>query len=82
MMVTDQGRLIRVPVGDVRVAGRNTQGVTLFKVGDNEKIVSVERVEETVSDEDDAEDADLSEVQEVETPEVSPETLSDNPSEE
>ena len=46
MMVTDQGRLIRVPVGGVRVAGRNTQGVTLFKVGDAEKIVSVERVQE------------------------------------
>ncbi len=52
MMVTDQGRLIRVPVGDVRIAGRNTQGVTLFKVGDKEQIVSVERVEETDSDED------------------------------
>lgn len=50
MMVTDQGRLIRVPVVDVRVAGRNTQGVTLFKVGDEEQIVSVERVEEPESD--------------------------------
>ena len=40
MMVTDQGRLIRVPVHDVRIAGRNTQGVTLFKVGDEENIVS------------------------------------------
>ncbi len=46
MMVTDQGRLIRVPVADVRIAGRNTQGVTLFKVGEEEQIVSVERVEE------------------------------------
>ncbi|NOZ41844.1 MAG: DNA gyrase subunit A [Alphaproteobacteria bacterium] len=51
MMVTDQGRLIRVPVGDVRVAGRNTQGVTLFKVGEDEKIVSVERVEDSDEDE-------------------------------
>jgi len=68
MMVTDQGRLIRVPVGDVRVAGRNTQGVTLFKVGDNEQIVSVERVEETVSGEDDTEDEALpdSETAEIE----------------
>lgn len=55
MMVTDQGRLIRVPVGDVRVAGRNTQGVTLFKVGDGEQIVSVERVQEPESDENDDE---------------------------
>lgn len=69
MMVTDQGRLIRVPVHDVRIAGRNTQGVTLFKVGDEEKIVSVDRIQETEDDEaeegeenaennDDAENAD------------------------
>lgn len=51
MMVTDQGRLIRVPVHDVRIAGRNTQGVTLFKVGDEEKIVSVDRIQETEDDE-------------------------------
>jgi len=58
MMVTDQGRLIRVPVGDVRVAGRNTQGVTLFKVGDKEKIVSVERVQEPEPSEDDPESSE------------------------
>ncbi|MDG1859793.1 MAG: DNA gyrase C-terminal beta-propeller domain-containing protein, partial [Emcibacteraceae bacterium] len=51
MMVTDQGRLIRVPVHDVRVAGRNTQGVTLFKVGEDEHIVSVDRIQETEDDE-------------------------------
>ncbi|MCK5423900.1 MAG: DNA gyrase subunit A [Emcibacter sp.] len=58
MMVTDQGRLIRVPVGDVRVAGRNTQGVTLFKVGDKEQIVSVERVQEPESDDDEGEEVE------------------------
>jgi len=77
MMVTDQGRLIRVPVGDVRIAGRNTQGVTLFKVGDDEQIVSVERVEETVSDE---EDTDISpenapENSPEEAPEATPESI-------
>jgi len=58
MMVTDQGRLIRVPVGDVRVAGRNTQGVTLFKVGDAEKIVSVERVQEPEPEEEEEEETE------------------------
>ena len=53
MMVTDQGRLIRVPVHDVRIAGRNTQGVTLFKVGAEENIVSVDRIQETEDDEED-----------------------------
>jgi DNA gyrase subunit A len=56
MMVTDAGRLIRVPVHDVRIAGRNTQGVTLFKVGDEEHIVSVDRIQET--EEDEAEDGE------------------------
>jgi len=57
MMVTDNGRLIRVPVHDVRIAGRNTQGVTLFKVGDDEKIVSVERVNEPEGDSDEDDEA-------------------------
>ncbi|MCP5381968.1 MAG: DNA gyrase subunit A [Kordiimonadaceae bacterium] len=55
MMVTDQGRLIRVPVHDVRIAGRSTQGVTLFKVGDEEQIVSVDRIMESDDDEEDEE---------------------------
>jgi DNA gyrase subunit A len=41
MMITDAGRLIRIPVGDVRVAGRSTQGVTLFSTGDDEAVTSV-----------------------------------------
>ncbi len=45
MMVTDAGRLIRTPVHDVRIAGRSTQGVTLFRVEEDEKIVSVAKVE-------------------------------------
>lgn len=59
MMVTDQGRLIRVPVHDVRIAGRNTQGVTLFKVGDDEHIVSVDRITDSGDDsEENGEEAD------------------------
>jgi DNA gyrase subunit A len=53
MMVTDNGRLIRVPVHDVRIAGRNTQGVTLFKVGDKETIVSIDRVVDAAGDDED-----------------------------
>jgi DNA gyrase subunit A len=47
MLVTDQGQMIRCPVDDVRVAGRNTQGVTLFRTGEHEHVVSVERVGES-----------------------------------
>jgi len=46
MLVTDAGKLIRVPIDDVRIAGRNTQGVRIFKTEDDEKVVSVERVPE------------------------------------
>lgn len=54
MMVTDQGKLIRTPVHDVRIAARNTKGVTLFKVGADEKIVSVAKLQESEDEEIDA----------------------------
>ena len=47
MLVTDKGKLIRCPVDDVRKAGRQTQGVTLFNVSDDEKVVSVAKLEES-----------------------------------
>ena len=46
MLVTDGGKLIRCPVDDVRIAGRNVQGVRIFKTDDDEKVVSVERIPE------------------------------------
>jgi DNA gyrase subunit A len=46
MLVTDGGKLIRVPVDDVRIAGRNTQGVRIFRTDEDEKVVSVERIPE------------------------------------
>ena len=53
MLVTDQGKMIRTTVGDIRVMGRNTQGVTIFRVADNEHVVSVAKIEE--SEEEDIE---------------------------
>ena len=46
MLVTDAGQLIRCPVSDIRVAGRSTQGVTVFKTATEEHVVSVERLSE------------------------------------
>jgi DNA gyrase subunit A len=46
MLVTDGGQLIRCPVNDIRVAGRSTQGVTIFNTAEDETVVSVERVSE------------------------------------
>ncbi len=54
MLVTDGGQLIRCPVHDIRVAGRNTQGVTLFKTAEDERVVSVAHLK--AEDEDDDEE--------------------------
>lgn len=41
MLVTDGGQIIRMGVDDIRVAGRRTQGVTVFRIEEAEKVVSV-----------------------------------------
>jgi DNA gyrase subunit A len=51
MLVTDGGKLIRCPIDDVRIAGRNTQGVRIFRTDEDEKVVSVERIPEDGSSE-------------------------------
>jgi len=56
MLVTDGGQLIRCPVEDIRVAGRSTQGVIVFRTDESERVVSVERVGED-GDEENAEEA-------------------------
>ena len=54
MLVTDGGQLIRCPIKDIRIAGRSTQGVTVFKTASDEKVVSVERISETEGDDEDS----------------------------
>lgn len=44
MLVTDTGKLIRCPVNDIRVTGRAAQGVILFRLNKNEKVVSAVRL--------------------------------------
>jgi len=51
MLVTDQGKMIRTTVGDIRIAGRNTMGVTIFRVGEGEHVVSVAKIEESEEEE-------------------------------
>lgn len=60
MMVTNGGQLIRMPVESIRFVGRQTQGVTLFRVGTDEKVVSVAWVRED-DDEDDSPAENVSE---------------------
>ena len=47
MLVTDQAKMIRMSVGDTRVIGRNSAGVRLFNVAENEHVVSAARIEES-----------------------------------
>ena len=58
MLVTDQGKMIRTTVGDIRIAGRNTQGVTIFNVAENEKVVSVAKIDESEEEEIELEGGD------------------------
>lgn len=51
IIMTDKGKLIRCGVKDIRVAGRNTQGVTLLKTEKGEKVVSVALVPDSGEDE-------------------------------
>lgn len=62
MMVTDGGKLIRMPVADIRVAGRKTQGVILFRTAEYEKVVSVTWLDADADDEDELEEETGSEV--------------------
>jgi DNA gyrase subunit A len=57
VMVTDGGQLIRTGVSDVRIAGRSTRGVTLFRVADDERVVTVAHLR----DDDDEEGDDAAE---------------------
>jgi len=73
MLVTDQAKLIRFTVGDLRVIGRNSSGVKLFDVAANEHVVGAARIEET---EEEAEAVLTDEV-----PEIAPDdgaTIGDN----
>jgi DNA gyrase subunit A len=51
MLVSDRGQVIRVPVGNIRIASRATKGVTIFNTAEDEKVVSVERISEPQAEE-------------------------------
>jgi DNA gyrase subunit A len=51
MLISDGGTLVRTPVKDVSLVGRNTQGVRLINLTKGEKLVGLERVVEEEDDE-------------------------------
>ena len=59
IMVTAQGMMVRSPISDVRVIGRNTQGVRLINLDENDTLVSASAVEaEQVEDSENVDDAE------------------------
>ena len=53
MIVTDGGQLIRCPVRNISIVSRSARGVTVIRVKDTERVVSVGRIEETEDEEGD-----------------------------
>ncbi len=56
MMISDGGTLIRTSVEEVRMMGRNTQGVRLIRLSEKEKLVEIERIELLADEDEIAED--------------------------
>ncbi len=56
MLVTNAGQLIRTPVDQIRIAGRATGGVWVLRTREDERVVSVARLED--AGEDDTEDTE------------------------
>jgi DNA gyrase subunit A len=48
MLISSTGTLVRTPVDEISVVGRNTQGVRLIRLGEGERLVGVERVDESL----------------------------------
>ncbi len=53
MLISDVGTLVRTPVADISVTGRNTQGVTLISMDDKQRLVGVEKIVQLDGDDDD-----------------------------
>ncbi len=56
MLVTDQAKLIRMPLDSLRVLGRGTAGVRLFNVGEDEHVVGAAKIDESDEGEENAND--------------------------
>jgi DNA gyrase subunit A len=74
VMVSDGGQLIRMPVDGISFTGRASRGVTLFKVADEERVVSVTRFRDVEGDEENGEGAESDAASES-APEPAPEPV-------
>lgn len=58
MLISDGGTIVRTRSNEISVVGRNTQGVRLIRLTKNEKLVEIERVCESIMDDDEDSDTD------------------------
>jgi DNA gyrase subunit A len=58
MLISDKGTLVRARASDVSIIGRNTQGVTLINIADDEALVSVAKIAETEEEDQNIEVSD------------------------
>jgi DNA gyrase subunit A len=50
MLITNKGMLVRTQVSEINVIGRNTQGVTVIRLKEGEKLVSLAPISEEFID--------------------------------
>jgi DNA gyrase subunit A len=74
ILISNTGQIIRMPVGGVRIIGRNTQGVTLFRLSEDERIVSMARVAAEDDEDEEFMDGDAAADQVSEEASVDPES--------
>lgn len=70
VLITSKGQMIRCPVKNIRITGRRTQGVTIFKVPEDDYVVSIARVEDSDDDEN---------LEDIETAEIENDTSEQEP---
>jgi DNA gyrase subunit A len=59
MLISQSGKLIRIPTRGVKIQGRNTQGVKIINLDDDDRVVALSRLAESEEgDEDDGLDAE------------------------
>jgi len=56
LLISTDGAIIRMPVSDISVLSRVTQGVTLMRTSEDNKVVSLTRIPAEENGEEDAED--------------------------
>jgi len=71
VMVSDAGQIIRCPIDQISIIGRSARGVTVFKVADEERLVSVSRFRD-LEENGDEDDEDMAEMADMEEGEADP----------